>query len=417
MLFSLHPYNLQELGHRPNQEDALYPEVGKSTPDDRLFILCDGMGGHEKGEVASNTVCEVMSQFILQRWNPTMSLSDTLLKDALNEAFDALDAKDSGGIKKMGTTLTFLCFHSDGVKAAHIGDSRIYQLRPKKGNEPAKILFRTKDHSLVNDLLAIGEITEEEAESHPQKNVITRCIQPGQDPRVNADIMHLTDVREGDYFYMCSDGMLEETDDDNLLNIITKPNTDDVRKLEMLREVTEDNSDNHTAHLIKVEKVTGAIRPMPVTPPPPVHSQSKGKQVVLFEEKSVVEEVLDFLSKNVKYLVVFTGVLLLLCLCLVFKEGLSSCKEKRNTQINELVVPNQQKITPKPEQRPNGSDSHKPNFKTLGQGSFGITYLAEHTALAKKVAIKEFFMKNINERSSDGCITGMTDLHHRGKLR
>lgn len=348
MLFSLHPYNLQELGHRPNQEDALYPEVGKSTPDDRLFILCDGMGGHEKGEVASNTVCEVMSQFILQRWNPTMSLSDTLLKDALNEAFDALDAKDSGGIKKMGTTLTFLCFHSDGVTAAHIGDSRIYQLRPKKGNEPAKILFRTKDHSLVNDLLAIGEITEEEAESHPQKNVITRCIQPGQDPRVNADIMHLTDVREGDYFYMCSDGMLEETDDDNLLNIITKPNTDDVRKLEMLREVTEDNSDNHTAHLIKVEKVedTPAARPpvyrkpstSSVEPQSNNPSYPKGRLIEPIEENKDQNRELPQSSKIIKILLAICAALLIIVVALVAKNCDSKSSKDKEPEIHEQVA-------------------------------------------------------------------------------
>ena len=348
MLFSLHPYNLQELGHRPNQADALYPEVGKSTPDDRLFILCDGMGGHEKGEVASNTVCEVMSQFILQRWNPTMPLSDTLLKDALNEAFDALDAKDSGGIKKMGTTLTFLCFHSDGVTAAHIGDSRIYQLRPKKGNEPAKILFRTKDHSLVNDLLAIGEITEEEAESHPQKNVITRCIQPGQDPRVNADIMHLTDVREGDYFYMCSDGMLEETDDDNLLNIITKPNTDDVRKLEMLREVTEDNSDNHTAHLIKVEKVedTPAARPpvyrkpstSSVEPQSNNPSYPKGRLIEPIEENKDQNRELPQSSKIIKILLAICAALLIIVVALVAKNCDSKSSKDKEPEIHEQVA-------------------------------------------------------------------------------
>ena len=348
MLFSLHPYNLQELGHRPNQEDALYPEVGKSTPDDRLFILCDGMGGHEKGEVASNTVCEVMSQFILQRWNPTMPLSDTLLKDALNEAFDALDAKDSGGIKKMGTTLTFLCFHSDGVTAAHIGDSRIYQLRPQKGNEPAKILFRTKDHSLVNDLLAIGEITEEEAESHPQKNVITRCIQPGQDPRVNADIMHLTDVREGDYFYMCSDGMLEETDDDNLLNIITKPNTDDVRKLEMLREVTEDNSDNHTAHLIKVEKVedTPAARPpvyrkpstSSVEPQSNNPSYPKGRLIEPIEENKDQNRELPQSSKIIKILLAICAALLIIVVALVAKNCDSKSSKDKEPEIHEQVA-------------------------------------------------------------------------------
>lgn len=270
MKFKLTPYNLQELGQRQNQEDSLFPGIGQQTTNDRLFILCDGMGGHEKGEVASATVCETMNNCILSRWNPNEPLSDGLLQQAIEEAYDALDAKDNGEEKKMGTTMTFVCFHADGVTVAHIGDSRVYQLRPATKNEPARIVFKTRDHSLVNDLIDIGEITEEEAKNHPQKNVITRAMQPCQERRAKASIAHLTDIQEGDYFYMCSDGMLEQSTDDNILNIITKKDAKNEQKVEMLRNVTEDNKDNHTAHLIHINKVEGkapvAIAPKPTMP-------------------------------------------------------------------------------------------------------------------------------------------------------
>lgn len=257
MKFKIKAYNLQELGQRTNQEDSLFPALGKSTSDDRLFVLCDGMGGHEKGEVASATVCETLSRVILSAWHPGEVLSDELFRQALSAAYDALDAKDNGEERKMGTTLTFLCLHASGATVAHIGDSRIYQLRPASKNSPARIVFRTQDHSLVNDLVKIGEITEEEAKHHPQKNVITRAMQPCQEHRAKADIAHLTDILPGDYFYMCSDGMLEEASDENILNIITKPNATDEQKLEMLRNVTEENKDNHTAHLIHIDGVEG----------------------------------------------------------------------------------------------------------------------------------------------------------------
>lgn len=257
MKFKIKAYNLQELGQRTNQEDSLFPALGKSTSDDRLFVLCDGMGGHEKGEVASATVCATLSRVILSAWHPDEVLSDELFLQALSAAYDALDAKDNGEERKMGTTLTFLCLHSSGATVAHIGDSRIYQLRPTSKNSPARIVFRTQDHSLVNDLVKIGEITEEEAKHHPQKNVITRAMQPCQEHRAKADIAHLTDILPGDYFYMCSDGMLEEASDENILNIITKPNATDEQKLEMLRNVTEENKDNHTAHLIHIDGVEG----------------------------------------------------------------------------------------------------------------------------------------------------------------
>ena len=257
MKFKIKAYNLQELGQRTNQEDSLFPALGKSMSDDRLFVLCDGMGGHEKGEVASATVCATLSRVILSAWHPGEVLSDELFLQALSAAYDALDAKDNGEERKMGTTLTFLCLHASGATVAHIGDSRIYQLRPASKNSPARIVFRTQDHSLVNDLVKIGEITEEEAKHHPQKNVITRAMQPCQEHRAKADIAHLTDILPGDYFYMCSDGMLEEASDENILNIITKPNATDEQKLEMLRNVTEENKDNHTAHLIHIDKVEG----------------------------------------------------------------------------------------------------------------------------------------------------------------
>lgn len=257
MKYKIKAYNLQELGQRENQEDSLFPALGKSTPDDRLFILCDGMGGHEKGEVASATVCKSISKTILSRWHPGEILSDELFQQALAIAFDELDAKDDGEERKMGTTLAFLCLHGGGATVAHIGDSRVYQLRSASKKSAARVVFRTQDHSFVNDLLKIDEITEEETKHHPQKNVITRAIQPCQEYRAKADIDHLTDIQQGDYFYICSDGMLEEVSDENILNIITKPDATDEQKLEMLHQVTEENKDNHTAHLIHINKVEG----------------------------------------------------------------------------------------------------------------------------------------------------------------
>ena len=259
MKYKIKAYNLQELGQRANQEDSLFPALGKSTPDDRLFVLCDGMGGHEKGEVASATVCETISSTILSAWNPNEALSDELFLQALSAAYDALDAKDNGEERKMGTTLTFLCLHANGATVAHIGDSRVYQLRPASKKSPARIVFRTQDHSLVNDLVKIGEITEEEAKHHPQKNVITRAMQPCQEHRAKADIAHLTDIQSGDYFYICSDGMLEEASDENILNIITMLGKTDDEKIDMLRKVTVDNKDNHTAHLIHIDKVEDKV--------------------------------------------------------------------------------------------------------------------------------------------------------------
>ncbi len=277
MKFEIKAYNMQELGQRQNQEDSLFPGLDKSTDKDRLFILCDGMGGHEKGEVASATVCDVMGKTILSMWKPSEPLTDEMFQQALDAAFEALDAKDNGEELKMGTTMTFVCLHAGGATVAHIGDSRVYQLRPAKDGNPARIVFRTQDHSLVNDLVKIGEITEEEAKHHPQKNVITRAMQPCQDRRAKADIAHLTDIQPGDYFYMCSDGMLEEATDENILNIITKPDASNEQKIEILRGATEENKDNHTAHLIYINEVENEVASSAVSLSKP--SEPKGTLV------------------------------------------------------------------------------------------------------------------------------------------
>ena len=158
--------SLHELGQRSNQEDSIYPALGQMIPDNDLFILCDGMGGHDCGEVASQTVSQAMSDFILEH-------PDTDFETALSAAYDALDAKDNDAEKKMGTTLTFVKFDEGQCIVAHIGDSRVYQIRPSE----KRIIYETRDHSLVNDLIACGELTPEEAKQSTQKNIITRAMQ------------------------------------------------------------------------------------------------------------------------------------------------------------------------------------------------------------------------------------------------
>lgn len=246
--------SLHELGQRTNQEDCVWPEVTAKASVSDFYILCDGMGGHESGEVASQTVCEAMSGYIEAHRSEDELFGEKDFQAALNAAYDALDAKDTGAVKKMGTTLTFVKFHRGGCFVAHIGDSRIYQIRPSE----KRIVFVTKDHSLVNDLIALGELSPEEARTSKQKNVITRAMQPNQERRTKADWVNLTDIKPGDYFYMCSDGMLETAEDREIVNVISMKRSDN-RKIEILKGVTKDNKDNHSAHLIRVTAVEGEV--------------------------------------------------------------------------------------------------------------------------------------------------------------
>jgi protein phosphatase len=245
-------YPIYEIGQRSNQEDSLFPPLEKVSSTGSLYILCDGMGGHAAGEVASQTVCSAMSSFILSHHTEGGVFEENDFSKALEFAYTALNGRDTDDEKKMGTTLAFVMFHSGGCFVAHIGDSRVYHIRPSAN----KILFVTRDHSLVNELVELGELSKEEARTSRQKNVITRAMQPHQDHFVSADCTNLTDLREGDFIYMCSDGMLEQMEDHEIVNILSlrKP---DQEKIRILKGATKDNKDNHSAHLIRILSVSG----------------------------------------------------------------------------------------------------------------------------------------------------------------
>ncbi|MCM1319931.1 MAG: protein phosphatase 2C domain-containing protein [Muribaculaceae bacterium] len=262
MKYKLQVYSIWEYGSRkdsqgnPHQEDSLYPLFGQECPEDRTFILCDGMGGHGSGEVASAAVCEAMSKSIINDGHdPEGEFDDEDLAAAITAAYALLDEKDTHEAKKMGTTMTFLKLHINGATIAHIGDSRVYQIRPGKNAEDTKILFQTRDHSLVNDLVKIGELTPEQARHSPQKNVITRSMMPGAENRHCADVWHTRDIKPGDYFYMCSDGMIEQDDmesGEQLRAIFSAQGGTDAERVRTLRDATEHNRDNHTAFIIHI---------------------------------------------------------------------------------------------------------------------------------------------------------------------
>jgi len=236
------PLSIHEIGQRPNQEDSI------AQWDNRLFVLCDGMGGHEKGEVASQTICQSLVKWFEENIKDD-TFTDDQLHEALEYAYTELDKYDDGSPRKMGTTLTLLYIHAQGITAAHIGDSRIYHIRPKKG-----LLYQSRDHSLVFDLFQAGEITYEEIATFPRKNIVTRAMTPGKDNRMRPDIIHITDVQPGDYFYLCSDGMLEQMSNDELVGILSSKDPD-AEKQSLLIKATSGNQDNHTAWIIQVKDV------------------------------------------------------------------------------------------------------------------------------------------------------------------
>ena len=244
MKISLYPsISINEIGNRNNPEDSIIQWKN------RLFVLCDGMGGHEKGEVASQTVCQSLVSWFEQNVNPDDPFTDDQLREAIEYAYQQLDQYADGNPKQMGTTLTLLYIGNNGMTAAHMGDSRIYHVRPNTG-----ILYQSRDHSLVFDLFQSGEITYEEMGKFAQKNIITRAMTPGEDNRMRPDIIHISDIQPGDYFYMCSDGMLEQMSNNELEELLSSDATDDDKRQQLI-DSTSNNQDNHSAWLIHVKDV------------------------------------------------------------------------------------------------------------------------------------------------------------------
>lgn len=333
MRFSLsQPLFIHELGQRSNQEDSLFPFDGQATVVDRLFVLCDGMGGHEAGEVASSSVCESLGWWFRKHFPSDAVLTTSIFNEALSAAYDDLVARDKGtSEKKMGTTMTFLMFHAGGATIAHIGDSRVYHLRPGVD----KPLFKTNDHSLVNDLIRLGEITEEEARTSPNRNVITRAMQPENERRAKADIQLITDVQPGDWFYLCSDGMLEQMNDDELVRLITDPTLSPEEKRAELIRRTADNKDNHTAWLIQVAEVEGASM---------VSAEETAETEPVVMELSVKEiesQTNQPVQKRKKHwiLLLLVGLLALALLFWILRNPLfqSRCQNNQNVETFETV--------------------------------------------------------------------------------
>lgn len=246
------PFCYSELGLRQKQEDTLYPPCGESTENTHVFMVCDGMGGHENGEIASDCVAKTIGEFTSRQPICTVVEMKNIFENALERAYYNLDLLDhSKSNKKMGTTLTFLAFCLDGVLVAHIGDSRVYQFRPGKG-----ILFQTRDHSLVNELIAAGELIATEANTFPLRNVVTRAVQPHQETRTKATFEELTDIRKGDLFLLCCDGVLEQLDNIDLCRLLLNGKTLYERLMSLKEECkTRNTHDNNTAYLIEVADV------------------------------------------------------------------------------------------------------------------------------------------------------------------
>lgn len=219
---------------RTNNEDSyLVANEGKK----KLFIVADGMGGHNAGEIASSEACRIIEAFV----NQSEGDVDTLLTQAVQRANREIfvKASENTAMSGMGTTIDVCLVAKNKISIAHVGDSRVYVVN-KDGCR--KI---TKDHSIVGMMLDSGSITEEEARKHPQRNFITRAV--GTAMTIEVDVVHET-IHNGEYVLMCTDGLTNMVPKDEIHRIITTA-TDVNEAVEGLVQKAKENGgdDNITA--------------------------------------------------------------------------------------------------------------------------------------------------------------------------
>jgi protein phosphatase len=176
-----------------------------------LFVVADGMGGAQAGEVASKTAAESFDRE-LPEGPPERVLRETI--EGANRTIHSLARKDPG-LAGMGTTTTaaILDEAAEEVAIGHVGDSRAYRLRR------GKLERLTRDHSLVEEMRRKGQLTEAQAEDHPQRSIITRAL--GPEPEVEVDLQTVP-AQAGDVFLICSDGLTTMLDDDHIERLLSR---------------------------------------------------------------------------------------------------------------------------------------------------------------------------------------------------
>ena len=194
---------------KQNQDAYKIEQLDRSS---LLGVVCDGMGGAKSGNIASTLAVEVFVQEIRQSWKPHLPQDkiDQILRSAIKLAnFTVYDqAQQFEEFDGMGTTLVAVLVHGKKATVVNVGDSRAY------GIDDSGIRQITKDHSLVQMMVERGDLKPEQAKNYPGKNLITRAI--GTEAVVMCDIFHL-DVAKGDFFLLCSDGLSNMMDDQEIL--------------------------------------------------------------------------------------------------------------------------------------------------------------------------------------------------------
>lgn len=240
---------------RDHNEDALFTLSTTLTSDSGnvpfgLYIVADGMGGHQSGEVASGIAIRSLANTVVRKLYTTLlSLKPTqpdqsileIMQEGVQEAHRAINRHVPGG----GTTLTAVLILGNQMTIAHVGDSRAYAIDLNGGMD-----ILTRDHSLVKRLIELGKITVDEAAVHPQRNVLYRALGQGElfDPDINT-----MQLPHSGYIFLCSDGLWGVVPDEEIFHIILNASTMDEACTQLIDAANAAGGpDNITALLVRL---------------------------------------------------------------------------------------------------------------------------------------------------------------------
>ena len=242
-------YSLTDTGRvRSMNEDYVFVSERPIGKLPNLFVVADGMGGHNAGERASSYAVEVLLANIRKskERNPVK-----VLRYAMEHANDSVyqEAMTKERCRGMGTTMVAATILKDTLYITNVGDSRLYVI----GNGIRQI---THDHSLVEEMVRMGKLTEEEGRNHPDKNIITRAL--GAEKTVDVDFFDLK-LEPGNTILMCSDGLSNMVEDRKMEEIITNPDKDITWKGDTLIREANQNGGKDNIAVILIEPFTNEV--------------------------------------------------------------------------------------------------------------------------------------------------------------
>ncbi|MGD2042310.1 MAG: Stp1/IreP family PP2C-type Ser/Thr phosphatase [Acidimicrobiia bacterium] len=194
---------------RENNEDSVFPMSSGESSDSVLAIVADGMGGHVAGEVASRLAVNAAASNELEAGDRVAAGNRAIREEVAREP----------SLEGMGTTMTLLDIHGETATIGHVGDSRAYMLRD------GELSQLTEDHTVAAEYVALGELSAEEAASHPQRHMLTRTL--GLTRFVNVDEFEI-ELVAGDRLLVCSDGLTEMVDDTTIAKTLASGSPDEV---------------------------------------------------------------------------------------------------------------------------------------------------------------------------------------------